>query len=85
LGAIAQKKGNTKEAYEHIRKAITLGLPDKDNEASAYLQLCSICMQRRDFRASKQYFAKAKSCKATNAQIVDQVKEMQKYIARMPG
>jgi tetratricopeptide (TPR) repeat protein len=85
LGAIAQKKGNTKEAYEHIRKAITLGLPDKDNEASAYLQLCSICMQRRDFRASKQYFAKAKACKATNAQIVDQVKEMQKYIARMPG
>jgi len=85
LGAIAQKKGNTKEAYEQIRKAVKLGLPDKDNEASAYLQLSSICMQRRDFRASKQYFAKAKACKATNTQIVDQIKEMQKYIARMPG
>jgi tetratricopeptide (TPR) repeat protein len=85
LGAIAQKKGNTKEAYENIRKALTLGLPDKDNEASAYLQLCSICMQRRDFRASKQYFAKAKACKPSNVQVVDQIKEMQKYIARMPG
>jgi tetratricopeptide (TPR) repeat protein len=85
LGAIAQKRGNTKEAYEQIRKAVKLGLPDKDNEASAYLQLSSICMQRRDFRASKQYFAKAKSCKATNVQVVDQIKEMQKYIARMPG
>lgn len=85
LGAIAQKKGNIKEAYENIRKAIKLGLPDADNEASAYLQLSSICMQRRDFRASKQYFAKAKSCKATNVQILDQIKEMQKYIARMPG
>jgi len=42
-------------------------------------------MQRRDFRASKQYFAKAKSCKPTNDQVIDQIKEMQKYIARMPG
>lgn len=85
LGAIAFKKGNTKEAYEQIRKAVQLGLPDKDNEASAYLQLSSICMQRRDFRAAKQYFAKAKACKATNVQVVDQIREMQKYIARMPG
>lgn len=85
LGAIALKKGNTKEGYEQIRKALKLGLPDKDNEASAYLQLCNICMQRRDFRASKQYFAKAKACKSTNVQIVDQIKEVQKYIARMPG
>ncbi|MGC4056900.1 MAG: hypothetical protein QM743_02105 [Chitinophagaceae bacterium] len=85
LGAIAQEKRNTKEAYENIRKAIQLGLPDKDNEASAYLQLSAISMQRRDFRASKQYFAKAKACKATNEQIVEQIKEMQKYIARMPG
>lgn len=85
LGAIAFKKGNVKEAYEQIRKAIQLGLPDKDNEASAYLQLSSICMQRRDFRASKQYFAKAKACKPTNVQVTDQIKEMQKYIARMPG
>jgi len=85
LGAIAYKKGNTKEANEHLRKAIKIGLPDKDNEATAYLQLSSICIQRRDFRNAKIYFNKAKSCKATNPQVVEQIKEMAKYIARIPG
>ncbi len=85
LGAIAAKKGNMKDAYEHMRKAIALGLPDKDNEATAYLQLSAICIQRRDFRNSKIYFNKAKACKATNPQVVEQLKEMSKYIARIPG
>jgi tetratricopeptide (TPR) repeat protein len=85
LGAIAQRKGNTKEAYEHLRKAVKIGLPDKDNEATAYLQLSGICIQRRDFRNAKIYFNKAKSCKATNTQVVEQIKEMSKYIARIPG
>jgi len=85
LGAIAQKKGNTKEAFEHLRKAVKIGLPDKDNEATAYLQLSSISVQRRDFRSAKMYFAKAKACKPTNAQVVDQLKEMGKYMARIPG
>ena len=85
LGAIAMKKGNTKEAYEHLRKALSIGLPDKDNEATCYLQLSGICMQRRDFRNAKVYFNKAKNCKATNPQVVDQIKEMSKYIARLPG
>lgn len=85
LGAIAQKKGKTKEAYEHLRKAVQIGLPDKDNSATAYLQLSSICIQRRDFRNAKIYFNKAKACKATNVQVVEQIKEMSKYIARIPG
>lgn len=85
LGSIAYKKGNTKEAYEHIRKAVKIGLPDADNAATAYLQLSSICMQRRDFRGAKMYFAKAKSAKATNQHVVDQIKEMSKYISRIPG
>lgn len=85
LGAIAHKKGNTKEAYEHLRKAVQIGLPDKDNEATAYLQLSGICIQRRDFRNGKIYFNKAKACKATNPQVVEQIKEMSKYIARIPG
>src|SRR6185437_13716053 len=85
LGAIAQKKGNIKEAYEHLRTAIKIGLPDKDNEATAYLQLSSICIQRRDFRNAKIYFNKAKSCKPKNVQVVEQLKEMAKYIARIPG
>ncbi len=85
LGAIAQRKGNNKEAYENLRKAVQIGLPDKDNLATAYLQLSSICIQRRDFRNAKIYFNKAKSSKATNAQVVEQIKEMSKYIARIPG
>ena len=85
LGSIAYKKGNTKEALEHLRKAVKIGLPDKDNEATAYLQLSSICIQRRDFKSGKIYFNKAKACKATNQQVVEQIKEMQKYIARIPG
>jgi tetratricopeptide (TPR) repeat protein len=85
LGAIAQKKGNTKEAFEHLRKAIKIGLPDKDNEATAYLQLSGVCIQRRDFRNAKIFFNKAKACKPKNTQVVDQIKEMAKYIARIPG
>lgn len=85
LGAIAFKKGNTKEAYEHLRKAVKIGLPDKDSEATAYLQLSGICMQRRDFRGAKNYFTKAKSCKSKNEQIVSQINEMSKYMARIPG
>ena len=85
LGAIALKKGKTKEAFENLKKAVQIGLPDKDNEATAYLQLSSVCIQRRDFRNAKVYFNKAKACKPTNPQIVEQLKEMSKYIARIPG
>lgn len=85
LGSIALKKGNNKEAFEHLRKAVKAGLPDKDNEAAAYLQLSSLCLQRRDFRAAKLYFNKAKACKPTNEQVVSQLKEMTKYISRIPG
>lgn len=85
LGSIALKKGNNKEAYEHLRKAVKFGLPDKDSEAAAFLQLSGICMQRRDFRSAKLYFNKAKSCKAKNPEVVSQIKEMTKYMARIPG
>ena len=85
LGMIAYKKGNRKEAYEHIKKSLVLGLPDKDSEASAYLQLCGICGERRDFKGMKFYYQKAKACKSKNETIVSQLKEMDKYISRIPG
>lgn len=85
LGSIAYKKGNKKEALESLRKAVKIGLPDEDSKATAFLQLSSICLERRDFKTAKMYFSKAKACKATNAQIVSQVKEMSKYMARIPG
>ena len=85
LGSIAYKKGNSKEAMEHLRQAVKIGLPDKDSEATAYLQLCSITMNRRDFKSAKIYYNKAKACKSKNPQIVEQMTELSKYIARIPG
>jgi tetratricopeptide (TPR) repeat protein len=85
LGSIAYRKGNTKEAYEHLRNAIKNGLPDPDSNATAYLQLSSICLQRRDFKGAKFYFSKAKAAKPKNEQIVEQLEEMKKYMARIPG
>lgn len=85
LGSIAYRKGNMKEAYEQLRKAVQAGLPDPDSNATAYLQLASICLQRRDYKGSKFYYAKAKAAKPKNEQIVEQLNEMKKYMARIPG
>ena len=85
LGMLAMQKGKTREAENYIRQAIRSGLPDKENEAAAYLQLSSIMINKREFRAAKQYFKKVKSLKPTTPQIVDQIKQMEKYITRMPG
>lgn len=85
LGMLALKKGDKKEAYENLRKAVQSGLPDKDSEASAYLALCNICGERRDFKGMKVYFQKAKACKPKHEQIVSQIREIDKYIARIPG
>lgn len=85
LGMLAIQKGNMKEAETYIRGAIRSGLPDKENEAAAYLQLSSIMINKREFRAGKDYFKKAKGLKPTTPQIADQIKQMEKYISRMPG
>jgi len=85
LGMLAMQKGNMKEGESYIRQAIRAGLPDNENNAAAYLQLCSIMLNKREFRAAKQYFNKAKGFKPTTPQIVDQIKQIEKYITRMPG
>ncbi len=85
LGMLSMQKGNIKEAESYIRQAIRAGLPDNENNAAAYLQLCSIMMNKREFRAAKEYFRKAKGFKPTTPQIVDQIKQIEKYIGRMPG
>lgn len=85
LGMLSMQKGNFKEAESFIRQAIRAGLPDKENEAAAYLQLSSIMMNKREFRAAKEYFRKAKAAKPTTPQIKDQMKQMEKYITRIPG
>jgi len=85
LGMMAMQKGNMKEGESLIRQAIRLGIPDKESSAMAYLQMCQIMMQKREFRAAKDFFKKAKAQKPTTAQVVDQIKQIEKYISRMPG
>ncbi len=85
LGMLAMQRGNSKEAESYIRAAIRAGLPDNENSAAAYLQLCSIMMNKREFRAAKEYFRKAKGFKPSTPQLVDQIKQIEKYINRMPG
>ncbi|HTL10554.1 MAG TPA: hypothetical protein VL307_19905 [Chitinophagaceae bacterium] len=85
MGMLSMQKNDIKKAESFIRSAIRKGLPDKENEAAAYLQLCSIMMTKREFRAAKEYFRKAKGLKPTTPQIVDQIKQVEKYISRIPG
>jgi tetratricopeptide (TPR) repeat protein len=85
LGMLSMQKGDIKQAEAYIRQSIRAGLPDSENNAAAYLQLCSIMMNKREFRAAKDYFRKAKSFKPTTPQILDQIKQIEKYITRMPG
>ncbi|HEY8399377.1 MAG TPA: hypothetical protein VIK80_15665 [Flavihumibacter sp.] len=85
MGMIALQKNDLKAGENYIRSAIRKGLPDKENESAAYLQMCSIMMTKREFRAAKDFFRKAKALKPTTPQIVDQIKQIEKYIARMPG
>ncbi|MFM2337476.1 MAG: hypothetical protein RL115_669 [Bacteroidota bacterium] len=85
LGMLAMQKNDLKGAEAYIRAAIRSGLPDKESEAAAYLQMCSLMMNKREFRAAKEFFRKAKALKPTSAQILDQIKQIEKYITRMPG
>ena len=85
LGMLCMQKGDIRQAESYIRQAIRAGLPDKENEAAAWLQLSSIMVNKREYRAAKEYFRKVKALKPTTPQIVDQVKQMEKYITRMPG
>jgi tetratricopeptide (TPR) repeat protein len=85
IGMINMQKGNFKQGESYIRQAIRKGLPDKENEAAAYLQMCNIMMNKREFRAAKDFFKKTKALKPTNPQILQQVKEIEKYISRIPG
>lgn len=85
MGMLNMQKNDMRQAESYIRAAIRKGLPDKENEAAAYLQMCSIMMNKREFRAAKDFFRKAKALKPTTQQIVDQIKQIEKYITRMPG
>jgi tetratricopeptide (TPR) repeat protein len=85
MGMLCMQKNDIRQAESYIRQALRKGLPDKENQAAAYLQLCSIMMTKREFRAAKEFFRKAKGLKPTTPQIIDQIKQIEKYISRIPG
>src|SRR5689334_10693285 len=85
MGMLAVQKNDLKQAESYIRQALRKGLPDKENQAAAYLQMCSLMMNKREFRAAKDFFRKSKALKPTTPQIVDQIKQIEKYISRIPG
>lgn len=85
LGMMAMQKGDLRQAETYVRAAIRLGIPDKESEAVAYLSMCQIFMNKREFRAAKDFFRRAKALKPKTKQVIDQVKEIEKYISRIPG
>jgi tetratricopeptide (TPR) repeat protein len=85
LGFIELRKGKTKEARQIFLEAIKAGISDKDSLAATYLQLCSLEVQRNQNRIAKEYFRKAKAQKPKAAEIVKQMKAMEKQLARIPG
>ena len=85
LGMMAMQKGDFKTAESYMRGALRAGIPDKESQAVAYLGMCQIFMNKREFRAAKDFFRKAKALKPTTEQVVSQIKEIEKYISRVPG
>lgn len=85
LGMMALQKGDMKTGESYVRQAIRAGIPDKESQAVAFLSMCQIFMNKREFRAAKDYFRKAMALKPTTKQVVDQIKELEKYISRIPG
>ena len=82
MGMLAMQKNDLKQAESYVRQALRKGLPDKENQAAAFLQMCSLMMNKREFRAAKDFFKKAKALKPTTPQLVDQIKQIEKYISR---
>ncbi len=85
LGMMALQKGDMKTGENYVRQAIRAGISDKESQAVAFLSMCQIYMNRREFRAAKDFFRKAKALKPTTKQVVEQIKEIEKYISRIPG
>jgi tetratricopeptide (TPR) repeat protein len=85
LGFVQLRQGKTKEARLTLVQAVKAGIPDKEGLASVYLQLCSIEIQRYQNKAGKEYFRKAKALNPKGKEVVEQIKLMEKNIARIPG
>jgi TolA-binding protein len=84
-GSIAFQRNDNKTAILKLREAISKGLPDSDSLAGAHMMLCSIFIQRKDNRTAKMHFKKAKEAKPKAKELIDQIKQMESYISRIPG
>jgi tetratricopeptide (TPR) repeat protein len=85
LGFVELRKGNTKEARKHLIDALKAGITDKESLAATHLQLCSMEIQRQQYRIAKEHFKKAKAAKPKNEEIVKQIQMLEKQIPRLPG
>lgn len=85
LGMMSLQKGNYKEAEKYLKAALSKGITDKESEAMAHLGMVQVYMNKREFRAAKEFFRRAKNCKPKNEQVVKQIKDLDKYLARVPG
>jgi tetratricopeptide (TPR) repeat protein len=84
LGMLLLQKSNFKDSEKNFREALKLTL-DSDNKAMALLGMVQIYMNKRDVRASKDFLLRAKNCKSKNEQVVAQIKDLDKHLARVPG
>ncbi len=82
LGGIALQKGDSKEALKNLKIAVQKGLPDDDNLATAYLQICSIYAQRREIKVAKEYLRRANALKVKSDEIKKHLKDINKQMAR---
>ena len=85
LGFIELRKGNNKEARQHLIEALKVGIQDNESLAATCLQLCSMEIQRQNYRIAKEYFKKAKAAKPKNEEVVKQIQMLEKQIPRLPG
>jgi tetratricopeptide (TPR) repeat protein len=85
LGMLAMQRSDFKAGEKYVKEALKAGLPDKESEAMAHLAMVQAYLNRREFKAAKDFFRRAKGCKPKAEQTVKQIKEMEKYLSRIPG
>jgi tetratricopeptide (TPR) repeat protein len=85
LGMLAMQRSDYKAGEKYIKEALRAGLPDKESEAMAHLAMVNAYLNRREFKAAKDFFRRAKACKPKQEQTVKQIKDMEKYLSRIPG
>lgn len=85
LGMLAMQNGDFKKAESLLKQSLSDGVPDADSKAMALLQLSSLCANKRSFRQAKDFFRRAKQIPARSEEVRKQIKNLERYISRLPG